>query len=223
MWRRFRLHLYTTEKKLSPVFSSSRNPCYAWFVITTSHLIYGWAAAKATERMAVPYRTAAFITGSLLPDVPIYTFFVIHTFILGTKQQYMWDVLYFESAWVPIFTLSHSLMLWPFLFAAGMYLKQHLLMYTAGAATLHVCLDFFVHNDDAYAHFWPLIDWKFISPISYWDPAHFGQIVGAIDAVVILGLLLWLGTKYSGKRARLGIGSIMVLYVASLIAPFFIF
>ena len=38
------------------------------------------------------------------------------------------------------------------------------------AALVHLTLDFPLHNDDARAHFWPLTNWKFTSPVSYWDP-----------------------------------------------------
>lgn len=192
-------------------------------MITPSHIIYGWAAAKLTESAPDKPRTVAFVIGSFLPDVPIYTFFFIHTVLLGTSQQQMWDVLYFASAWVPVFTLSHSLLLWPGLILIGQVTRQKLVMYVGSAGTLHVCLDFLVHNDDAYAHFWPLTDWKFISPVSYWDPNYYGSIVSAVDTVVILSLLTWLYTRYPNQRGRIGIGIIAVLYLTSQILPYLLF
>ncbi len=192
-------------------------------MITSSHIIYGWATAKASESTPNKARTLAFVIGSFLPDIPVYIFFFVNTFILGTSQRLMWDVLYFDSAWTPFFTLSHSLLLWPLLLSFAIILKKRFIQYVASAALLHITLDFLVHNDDAYKHFWPLTDWKFMSPISYWDQSHYGQIVGAVDSVVILGLLAWLYTKYNSRKAKIGIPVIMALYVASLVLPYFIF
>ena len=135
----------------------------------------------------------------------------------------MWDTLYFDSAWTPFITLSHSLILWPMLLLLATLTKQALLRYVSAAALLHVCMDFFVHHDDAYRHFWPLSDWKFLSPLSYYDPKYYGDWVGAIDAVVVIGLLVWLATLYTNRKARIGIGAIVGLYVTSVVLPYFIF
>lgn len=192
-------------------------------MITPSHIIYGWALAKATKSEPDRKRTLAFVAGGFIPDLPVYTFFVVHTFLLGTAQREMWDTLYFDSAWTPFITLSHSLLIWPLLLLFASCTKRMILKYVAISALLHITLDFFVHHDDAYRHFWPISEWKFMSPISYWDPQHYGQWVGAIDSIVIVGLLGWLYTVYTNKKARIGIGLVIVLYVASTIAPYFIF
>lgn len=192
-------------------------------MITSSHIIYGWAAARATKTVADPTRTLSFVVGSFLPDIPVYLFFIAHGLLLGTNQSTMWNELYFDSAWTPFFTLSHSLLLWPLLFLVGTYLKQRVLKYIAGAGILHITLDLLVHNDDAYRHFWPLSDWKFVSPISYWDPSHYGRLVSVFDTMIIVGLLVWLGTKYTSVRARVLMGLVGTLYVVSQALPFLIF
>jgi hypothetical protein len=183
-------------------------------MITPSHMIYSWAIAKATKQVPDKRRTLAFVAGGLIPDLPTYAFFFVNTFLLGTSQQLMWDTLYFDSAWSPFITLSHSLILWPIILLVAVILKKNLLKYFTVSALLHVVLDFFVHHDDAYRHFWPLTDWKFFSPLSYYDPKHYGNWVGAIDSILIIGLLLWLTTIYT-KNTKLQYvsGSLIVLYV----------
>lgn len=192
-------------------------------MITPSHIIYGWAVAKATDPRPNTQRTTAFILGSLLPDVPIYTFFMIHTFILGTSQQVLWDDLYFASGWTPVFTLSHSLLLWPLVILIGSLLRQSVVRWVGIAGTIHVLLDFLVHKDDAYAHFWPISDWRFISPVSYWDPAHYGTTVGTLDSVVVLLLVYWLYRRDSVGWRQWVYLLVGLLYLALLVVPRFLF
>jgi len=187
-----------------------RFPC----MITPSHMIYSWALAKATDPKPNKLRTLVIVAGGLVPDLPAYAFFFVHTILLGTSQQLMWDVLYFDSAWSPFITLSHSLLLWPLLLLVATLAKQTLLRLFAVSALLHVSLDFLVHHDDAYRHFWPLSDWKFMSPVSYWDPMYYGNWINTIDSIVVIALLAWLGYFYKSKWAQFGICSLIVLYTA---------
>jgi len=171
-------------------------------MITPSHMIYSWALAKATDPKPNKRRTLAFVWGGLVPDLPTYAFFIVHTALLGTSQRLMWDVLYFDSAWSPFITLSHSLLLWPVLLLFAALAKRALLRLFAISALLHVSLDFLVHHDDAYRHLWPLSDWKFMSPVSYWDPAYYGNWASLFDAVLVIALLTWLVSHYKKPQKR---------------------
>lgn len=189
-------------------------------MITPSHIIYNWAlgAKLKLDRTG----QTGLILGGFLPDVQTYLFFFVHTFILGSAQRDMWDTLYFDSGWTPFITLSHSFLLWPFLLLIGHWLQVKLLYWVAAGSIFHVAIDFLVHNDDAYRHFWPLTDWKFMSPISYWDPAHYGTLVGAADSIIIVLLLVWLYRQVS-KRMQLVVIGTIILYVLQLLASMFIF
>ena len=192
-------------------------------MITPSHMIYSWAIAKATKKVPDKRRTLAIVAGGLVPDLPVYMFFLVHTFIIGSAQSDMWSMYYFDSAWTPFITLSHSLILWPLLLLFAILMKRTLTKYFAISALLHVSLDFFVHHDDAYRHFWPLTDWKFMSPLSYYDPQYFGNWVSGIDTVLIIGLLAWLSTIYTNTKARVGIAVVVLLYITAGILPYLIF
>lgn len=50
----------------------------------------------------------------------------------------------------------------------------------------HSLLDIPVHNDDAHRHFFPLTDYKFISPLSYWDVNHHARIVAGAEMLLVL-------------------------------------
>ena len=67
-------------------------------------------------------------------------------------------------------------------------LSQSALALFALAAMTHLLGDFPVHAADAHPHFWPFSDWRFHSPISYWDQNHYGTIFSYAEAV--LGILL---------------------------------
>jgi len=183
-------------------------------------MIYSWALAKTSESTPDKRRILAFVAGGLLPDIPTYLFFVLHTFILGSSQQQMWNVLYFDSGWSPFITLSHSLLLWPLLLLIASVFKYKILQYVSITALLHITMDFLVHHDDAYRHFWPLSNWKFLSPISYWDPAYYGYWVSLSDTILIILLLTWISFYYKTKKAQWSIGLLLGLYVLSALIPF---
>jgi len=187
-------------------------------MITPSHLIYSWAVAKASKSEPDRPRTLAFLVGALIPDTPVYLFFFINGLILGYGHEKLWDDMYFNSGWSIAFTVSHSLLFWPLLLAVGVYCKKKIIQYISMSALLHITVDFLVHTDDAYKHFWPLTDWRFISPVSYWNRAEYGQYIGVLDSVIVLGLLAYLATRYHTLPWRIGLSAIGMLYIARLIA-----
>ncbi|MEL6802873.1 MAG: metal-dependent hydrolase [Bacteroidota bacterium] len=194
-------------------------------MITPSHIIYNWAIAKKLENThgADSHRWYGLLIGGFLPDTPTYALFFVHTLVLGTSQRELWDTIYFDSAWTPVITLSHSFVFWPLIIALGYAFGQRLLFWIGMGSLFHSALDFFVHVNDAYRHFWPLSDWKFMSPISYWNPAYYGNIVGSVDTVVVFLLLYYLITHTKRRWVQKVIIANAVLYLAATILPFFIF
>ena len=112
--------------------------------------------------------------GALLPDVPLYIFFGWYTFLNPTSQKVIWEELYFRPDWQIVFDFSHSLLFWGV--AALVLWRSGLLRGAifALAALLAAVQDLLLHHDDAHAHFFPFSDYRFRSPVSYWDPAHYG-------------------------------------------------
>lgn len=193
-------------------------------MITPSHIIYSWALAKKTEKVSQNNRkrTVAIVLGALFPDTPTYLFFIVYGLILGYSGPVMWDNLYYNSGWAIPITLTHSFIIWPLLIGISSYAGWKLVKWFSLSAFFHSLVDFCVHTDDAYRHFWPLSDWKFQSPISYYNPAEYGLYVGALDSLFVLGLLGYLFTIYAG-RWRLLILAVGALYVFRLIMePLFI-
>ncbi len=81
-------------------------------------------------------------------------------------------------------------------------------------ALLHVLADFPVHTDDAHVHFWPITDWRFFSPVSYYQRANYGDIVGGVEIVVGLGLAALLLWRFRNIWAR--------VFIIALVLPYFI-
>lgn len=188
-------------------------------MITPSHIIYSWAVARKTEtpgqnrdKSLTSKRILAFVLGALFPDTPTYLFFIVCGVILGYSGETMWDDMYFNSGWSIPITLTHSFILWPLLIAVACYFGWHLIRWFSISAFLHAAVDFFVHTADAYRHFWPVSDWKFVSPISYWNNAEYGRYVSTFDSLLVIGLLAYLYTKYTG-RWRILIMIISALYL----------
>jgi hypothetical protein len=67
---------------------------------------------------------------------------------------------------------------------------------------LHSLGDLPVHNDDAHRHFFPFSNYRFISPISYWDRKHYGSIVSLVEMLLVLlstYRVFGLVNSYAGK------------------------
>lgn len=192
-------------------------------MITPSHIIYSWALARKSEtpglnsgQKPTSKRTLAFVLGALFPDTPTYLFFIVCGLILGYSGEVMWDEMYFNSGWSIPITLFHSFWLWPLLIGLSTYLGLSFVRWFSISAFFHALVDFLVHTDDAYRHFWPFSDWKFHSPISYWNSAEYGQYVSVFDSILVVALLAYLYTKYTG-RWRILIITIGALYAVRII------
>lgn len=124
--------------------------------------------------------------GAALPDLPMFGFYAYQK-IIGSSEHQIWSSLYFESSWQLLFDSFNSI---PFaLVAAAMcfLLRQPLGVIVAMSAMLHMLCDLPVHHDDAHRHFLPL-SWRFESPISYWDPAHYGHIFAIAEFLFGIGV-----------------------------------
>lgn len=188
-------------------------------MITSSHIIYSWALARKTESTADTNqkRTLAFVLGALFPDTSTYIFFLVCGVFLGIPQNILWDDMYFNSFWAIPITLAHSFIIWPFLIAFSNYLGWKLVKWFSISAFFHAMVDFFVHTQDAYRHFYPFSNWTFISPISYWNNAEYGQYVSFFDSALVILLLIYLYTRYK-NRMRILIVALGTLYAFRLVA-----
>ncbi len=163
-------------------------------------------------------RNLAVFVGSLLPDAVIYLWFPYQAFIKGESGVRIWDQLYFEPPMQNAIALFNSIPIYGALAAAGFLARGKLwgklLLFFALAALIHMATDLPVHNHDAYRHFWPLSDWRFISPFSYYEGDHHGRAVSLIEAVIAFGCIAVLWRRFPALWARIVMGLLSVLYLA---------
>lgn len=107
-----------------------------------------------------------------------------------------------------MFAVDNSLVVWGLVLAAGLWLRRAAPTALGAAAVLHLALDLALHNDDARRHLWPLSDWVFVSPVSYWDRDHFGAVVGPIELVLTVGLCAWLWRRHRAPAARAAVAAL---------------
>ena len=156
--------------------------------------------AKQGER---PRNWAVFI-GSIIPDLAIYLWAPYQRYVNGVSGKQLWGELYFAPPMQNLIAYFNSIPIYAALAMLGFYARAklwgQLLLMFALAALIHMATDFPVHAEDAYRHFWPLTDWRFYSPLSYWDTNHHAAWVGLIDVAIaaISGLVLW--SRFPARR-----------------------
>ena len=140
--------------------------------------------------------TAALI-GAILPDLSLYLMVGWHLLVLGTDAQVVFRELYYSDAWQSVFAVDNSVLLWGGLLGLALWRRWPVVVAFAGAGLLHIALDFPLHAGDGRAHFWPLSDWIFDSPLSYWDHRHGAGWVGPLELLlsVVLVVVLWRRVK----------------------------
>lgn len=167
---------------------------------TPAHLIFGLTAFGRANRPAV---TCAALAGAIIPDLSLYLMAGAHLIVLGTDPQIVFGQLYYSAAWQSIFRIDNSMILWGIALVLGIMARSQVVIALCGAALLHLVLDFAFHHNDGRAHFWPISNWIFESPLSYWDPSHYGNLVGPIEVLASLACCIVLWRRFVGKWMRI--------------------
>ncbi|MGJ8610165.1 MAG: cobalamin biosynthesis protein CobQ [Octadecabacter sp.] len=183
---------------------------------TPAHLIFGLAAFGRPD---MPKVTAAALAGAMIPDLSLYLLAGTHLVVLGTPAEVVFGQMYFSDAWQSIFRVDNSIVLWGMGLIFAIWARSAWAIALCGAALFHLGLDFLFHHDDGRAHFWPFSTWIFQSPVSYWDPAHHGTLVGTIERGASLLVCAWLWRRFASRAMR---ALIVVLGLAE-IAPAIVF
>jgi hypothetical protein len=139
--------------------------------------------------------------GSILPDIPTFLFFPL-MLALGKSGREIWDVTYFEQSWQVLWSVSHSLWIWPLCLLVSIVSKWKKLQYFFGSMILHIIVDFCVHASDAYSHFWPFNNWRFYSPISYYEPSHYGDVVSFLESIMFVICSYFVYQRIESKMIR---------------------
>jgi hypothetical protein len=154
---------------------------------TPSHAIVNYAILSHLA----PQQTWPIVFGAILPDLPMLVL-VIWAKANGIPGQQVWSEIYWQPFWQDFTHYFHSIPIALALAIAAHYLNQPWLKYLGFSLILHSLGDLPLHHDDAHRHFLPLSQWRFISPVSYWDRNH-NAIWGALgENLAVLASTLWI-------------------------------
>lgn len=133
----------------------------------------------------------AIISGALLPDAPMFIFY-LQSKIQGLSERVIWRDSYYDTGWQNLFDAFHSFPLLGLAWLLAWRARLQVLCIFFASMVMHSLFDFPLHHDDAHRHFWPLFDFRFASPISYWDPGHYGQFIAPLELLVVVAGGAWL-------------------------------
>lgn len=180
---------------------------------THSHAILNMALLSKRDK---PFLHVYAFIGAVLPDLPIFVFFIIESIIRETPENELWGSLYFTESWQNFFDIFNSFPLILILLGIGYYLlNSERITVLAWSLLIHCVFDFLTHHDDGHHHLFPLSDFVFESPVSYWDRDHYAGIVAPIERAVFLIASIYLYRRLKTRLARWCLIIVNVLFVAS--------
>lgn len=184
---------------------------------TYSHAIINAALGKQLEKRGIRPKYWALVIGSLIPDAALTVLTINYVQRRGgfnrPPQEIFgpaYDALYFsDPVWVTGHSLFHSPVMialylfigWWFGFRQGRTWGQWLFWFAVGNG-LHSFADILTHHHDGPLLLYPL-NWelRFQSPVSYWDPNHYGAIFAPIEHLLDVFLIGYFIVGWRKRRA----------------------
>ncbi len=182
---------------------------------TPTHLLISSALlARPGAEPGNKRRNVAVIAGALIPDAAIFVMFFWTRLVEGASELEVWSTLYWREPWQSLVAVGNSLPLYAALLGLAIASRRPAVMAFAVSALLHLAFDFPFHHGDAHPHLWPFSDWRFASPMSYWDPNHFGTVVSLAEAALAVFLIAVLWRRFSGRLIRAALLVAAASYIA---------
>jgi hypothetical protein len=172
---------------------------------TPAHVVVNLLALGRKES---PGRTAPVVWGSIIPDASMLVFYAVEKLSRGLSEEEIWSRAYFDPGWQTLFDLFNSVPIAVGLLAVGLRRRSRWVVWFSASVLLHIGLDLPLHHEDAHRHFLPLSDWRFHSPISYWNPAYYGVWVAMLETLIVLAGSVVL---FRRSASRLGKGAAALL------------
>ena len=157
--------------------------------------------------------TLAVTAGAILPDLNMFFFYGYQKWI-GSSESEIWGTLYFLDQWQLFFDVFNSIPIFLMLMLIGHFWNSRLLFLVSASALVHLLCDLPLHNDDAHRHLLPFSNWRFISPVSYWDPKHYGPYAASLEYLVCLVACFRLSFGRYTKSIRIAGRINLALFVA---------
>ncbi len=183
---------------------------------TYSHFLVTAVAADRLKNHDIPVHPKPLLWGSVLPDIPLgvlsLAYLAYYRWVAplpdGVSMIEQYDVLYFTD---PVWKVGHNFFHAPLIILAllglGVFLGRRGTRWGWGVAWfalgcgIHSFIDVFTHYSDGPLLLFPLNwDWRFNSPVSYWDVDHYGGIFAPLEHLVDLAILLYFGRTWLRNR-----------------------
>jgi len=185
---------------------------------TQTHLLVGAAllarpaAGDGPARRRLRIRNGAALTGALLPDLSLFVMWG-QAKVRGIDEAAIWGALYPSAGWQFAGAVTNSMPLYTAAALAAILAGARVRKFAgptlamaalvaALAALSHVAADLPLHATDGRPHLWPLSDWVFRSPVSYWDPRHHGEVWGWFETALAVGLIVVLCRRFRALWVR---------------------
>ncbi len=188
-------------------------------MITPTHVVTHAVLARFSGRLrngflATPAARRAFVIAGAAPDIPLYLLsagaLAYYPLFRGLSVSetfgLAFDDLFYNS---PLWIIGHNTLHSPvvvgalFLLAGRGFLARFgwLKAFAAGCV-LHIAMDIPVHHSDGPLVFFPF-NWsyRFASPVSYWDPTRYGNVLAPIDlGITVIGAAVLLVSVWRSRR-----------------------
>lgn len=180
-------------------------------VQTPGHAVLNVAVLAS---LASPQHALPILAGALAPDVPICVLYLRERFLRGLPDERIWSESYQRPFWLNLIHGAHSIPLALLGVGAGLALGSWAVAIFCGSVLLHALADLPVHAQDAHRHFLPFSQYRFISPLSYWDVRYHARKVALVEALLVgaASAFLWPGLSVS---ARVLLGCVNAWYWVS--------
>ena len=199
---------------------------------TPAHAALSLIVLGRSERNALPVAL-----GAVAPDAPMLVFYLWERLVRGVSEGRIWSERYFDPGWQVVFDIPSSIPLLALALcillvlvgrrstgrfpAAGVAATPRPARLTAAtlfvaSMILHALGDLPLHREDAHRHFFPVSDWRFTSPVSYWDPDHYGGYAAVGEVVLVLAVSVFLFRTYRGRGRWIvaGVAGVYALFIA---------
>ena len=203
----------TMRTEIARLFTDKRHPSHADAMNTPSHMLLG---AAVFGRPNAPAVTLAALAGGLAPDIPMLVMVLWSTRVQGLPEHEVFSQIYFSEAWQAVFAIDHGFLVWGAMLGLAVWCGFVVLRAFAGSGLLHALADFLTHHDDARRQFWPMTDWVFRSPVSYWDARYYGETFALFELALVVLLttaLFWRLRRRWERALILAIAAVIVLPV----------
>lgn len=200
---------------------------------TPAHAALSLIVLGRSERNALPVAL-----GAVAPDLPMLVFYFWERLARGVSEGRIWSERYFDPGWQVVFDIPSSIPLLalalcillvligrrstaaggvPSAEVAAAPRQARLTAWALLVASmiLHALGDLPLHREDAHRHFFPFSDWRFTSPVSYWDPDHYGGYAAIGEVLLVLAVSVFLFRAYRGRGRWivLGVAGVYALFI----------